>query len=95
MRTELPTGSWLKVEVREDNKPWKEVRKVAGQARSLSRIVIPVGRCDKFELRLSGTGQFTLLNMLKEFDGLIVCGSLYLAADVRTHLIEIISQKFQ
>lgn len=67
MRTELPAGSWLKVEVREDNKPWKEVRKVAGQAKSLSRIVIPVGRCDRFELRLSGTGQFTLLNMLKEF----------------------------
>lgn len=41
------------------------------------------------------TGVDTALNMLKEFDGLIVCGSLYLAADVRTHLIEIISQKFQ
>lgn len=67
LRTELPLGSWLKVEVREDDGPWKEVQTVAGQANGLSRIVIPIGRCDKCQLRLSGTGQFTLLNLLKEF----------------------------
>ena len=67
LRTEIPLGSYVRVELKEDDGPWKEVQKVAGQKNGLSRVVIPIGRCDKCQLRLSGTGQFTLLNMLKEF----------------------------
>ena len=67
LRTELPLGSWIRIELREDDKPWKEIRKIAGTSNGLSRIVIPIGRCDRFQVRLSGGGQFTLLNMMKEF----------------------------
>lgn len=67
IRTELPAGSWMKVEVREDDGPWKEVKKVTGTESGLSRLVIPIGRCDKCQLRLSGEGVFTLMGMQKEF----------------------------
>lgn len=67
LRTELPAGSWMQIEVKEDDRPWKEVRKIAGTSNGLTRVVIPIGRCDKCQIRMSGAGPFALMNMQKEF----------------------------
>jgi len=66
LRTELGAGANLKIEIKEDGGLWKEVTKIVGTG-GLTVIPVPIGRCDKYELRLSGKGPFTLLNMEREY----------------------------
>lgn len=66
LRTEMGHGSWAAFDVREDGGVWREVQKIVG-ATGLSRVVLPIGRADKYEIRIRGNGQFTLKNMIREF----------------------------
>ena len=66
LRMELGSGANLKIEIREDNGLWKEVTKIVGNG-GLKMVPVPIGRCDKYELRLSGKGAFCLLNMEREY----------------------------
>ena len=64
IRAELKAG-WLKVEVRTDGERWKQVAmRTRGGAFTLP---IPLHRCDRFEVRLSGNGTCAIQSMEREF----------------------------
>lgn len=67
MRFELPKQSFVTVEIKLDNKPWRQVGKLIGSVQDIATLRLPVNRCDKFELRLSGRGECTLLSLYREF----------------------------
>lgn len=67
LRVDVPAGSWMKVEVRHDNSVWIEAAKVTGNSAGVAVLPVKVNRCDKFELRLSGKGDFTLLNITRQY----------------------------
>ncbi len=67
LRAEIPQGSYIKIEMRCDGKRWMEMGKIVGKSEGVVPIRIPVNRCDKFEIRLSGKGEFVLREMLREF----------------------------
>lgn len=67
LRVEIPNGSYLAVSVRCDGGIWREVGKVVGRRMGVVPIVIPINRCDKFELKISGKGECTILSMVREF----------------------------
>lgn len=67
LRVELPEGSWMKVDVRCDNGRWRELTKLVGDTYDTRTLPIVVNRCDKFEIRLSGKGQFAVLDVMRQF----------------------------
>lgn len=67
LRVELPQGSFLRVEVRADGRAWREAGKIVGKRQDVVPVLIPVNRCDKFEIRLSGKGKCTVMSILREF----------------------------
>lgn len=67
LRAEIPQGSYIKIEMRCDGKRWMEMGKIVGKSEGVVPIRIPVNRCDKFEIRLSGKGEFVLQSMIREF----------------------------
>ena len=67
LRLELPAGSWLAAELRLDGGPWRECAKAVGQKTDVVPLQLPIGRCDKFELRLRGKGECAILSLLREF----------------------------
>jgi len=66
IRTEMPKGSYCRIEVRLDGGVWREIGRIVGKG-GLSVTPVPIGRCDRYELRLFGKGPFTLLNLEREF----------------------------
>lgn len=67
LRVELPRGSYLRVEVRTDGGAWREAGKIIGRSCEVVPIRIPINRCDRFEIRLSGKGKCTVHSMMREF----------------------------
>ena len=67
MRFELPKGSYVTAEIRTDDKTWQQVGKLVGNVHDIATLRLPINRCDKFELRLSGKGECTLLGLYREF----------------------------
>jgi hypothetical protein len=67
IRVELPKGSWLKAQVRCDGGLWKETGIITGDMTGTKTMTLAINRCDKFEVRLSGKGQCTILNLLRIF----------------------------
>jgi len=52
---------------RQDGGPWREAGRVVGRAVDAVPMRIPLTRCDKFEIRLSGKGPCAILSILREF----------------------------
>jgi hypothetical protein len=50
-----------------DGGAWADVGTVVGKAEGVIPVMIPICRCDKFELRLEGKGPFTVHSMLREY----------------------------
>ena len=67
LRAELPKGSYMVVEIRCDGGRWMELGKIVGKSEGVVPVRIPVNRCDKFEIRLRGKGEFLLREMLREY----------------------------
>ena len=67
MRLELPRGAWMKAEVRYDGGPWRETGKIVGRAADSIPVRLPVNRCDRLDLRLSGKGPCVVRAMLLEY----------------------------
>lgn len=67
IRVDLPFKSYLVVEIKTDNDLWTEVAKIIGHTSDVSQIQIPIRRCDKFQLRLSGKGPCTILSIQRQF----------------------------
>ena len=67
IRAEIPRGSYMKIEMRCDGGSWMDVGRIVGRCAGVVPIRIPVNRCDRFEIKLSGRGKFTLQSMLREY----------------------------
>ena len=67
LRVELPVGSLMRAEVCFDDGIWREAGKLVGRKQDSIPLLIPINRCDRFELRLSGMGPCTILAMMLEY----------------------------
>ena len=67
LRVELPKGSWMKAETRCDDGKWREAGKLKGRDADVIPLALPINRCDKFEVRLSGTGPCAVKAMVLEY----------------------------
>lgn len=65
-RVEVPGDSWLAVDVRFDGGRWIQVGIVKGKSGPV-HMPVPLRRCDKFQIRLRGKGDCTVLEMVREF----------------------------
>jgi hypothetical protein len=67
LRLELPEGSHIVVQTRFDGGIWMEAGKVIGSRQTVVPVMIPINRCDKFEIAIKGKGKATILSMLREY----------------------------
>ena len=67
LRMELPEGAWMRAEVCFGDGKWREVGKLLGRKQDSIPLLVPINRCDRFELRLSGCGPCTILAMMLEY----------------------------
>ena len=68
MRMELAPGAWAKAEIKEDLGPWKTLSTVHGQRVRTAHVTFLPGRCDTFQIRLSGEGRCVVKSLVREFD---------------------------
>ena len=68
MRFELEQGAFVKVELKEDYGRWKKAGAVNGARRSAANFYVMPGRCDTFQIRLSGKGRCVIKSITREFD---------------------------
>ena len=74
LRIELPLGSYMVISVRCDGGMWAECGKIVGRVDGVIPVMVPINRCDKFELKIEGKGPCTIHSILREY---------YVAADNR------------
>lgn len=67
LRAHLPRGSYMEISVRCDGDRWAECGKVVGKREGIVPVMVPVNRCDKFELKISGKGPCTIHSILREY----------------------------
>lgn len=67
-RLELAAGAWVKAEIREDLGPYRQVGIFHGQLERTPTLVLVPGRCDSFQIKLSGLGRCVVKSMVREFD---------------------------
>lgn len=67
MRVELPASSWMRIETKCDGGRWRRAGEIKGGTTDVQAFHIAIERCDKFELRLSGKGQCTVLSVMRQF----------------------------
>lgn len=66
-RVDLEAGSWLRIEVRTDNGPWRQVYRTHNERAKTLVVPIQPVRCDSFSVRLSGKGRFVLRSLTRDF----------------------------
>ena len=67
MRCEMPELSHATVKVRYDGGEWETIQELDGGWNNTKSIYIGINRCDRFEIRIEGDGEFTLLNMARYY----------------------------
>lgn len=67
LRVELSTGSTMKAEISVDDGAYTEAW--SSDANTKGTVMIPIipTRCDKFSIRLSGTGEFIVHSLMREY----------------------------
>lgn len=67
LRLELAPGAWAKAELSRDGGPFKLIW--SGHDLHTPTVAIPIrpGRCDRYQLRLTGEGRCTIRSMAREF----------------------------
>lgn len=68
LRYELEPGAWMQVEIKEDLSPYRKIGIFHGQRLRTSCLTMIPGRCDSFQIRLSGEGRCVLKSLVREFD---------------------------
>lgn len=66
LRFEMEPGSVLYVKTREDNGVWHTVWTRPATNKAVHTVPIRIGRCDKFEVELSGKGNVKIVSMKRE-----------------------------
>ena len=67
LRAEIPRGSYMAILMRCDGGRWAECGKIVGKREGIVPVMVPVNRCDKFELKISGKGPCTIHSILREY----------------------------
>lgn len=67
LRVELPRGSYIVISVRCDGGRWVECGKIVGRVDGVIPVMVPINRCDKFELKIEGKGPCTIHSILREY----------------------------
>ena len=67
LRLELDKDSWLKVEIKVDDKVWKTVQTIHSEKLKTLTVPIHPNRCDTFKVRLSGKGKCKIKAFSREF----------------------------
>ena len=67
LRVELPRGSHIILSVRCDGGRWVECGKIVGRVDGVIPVMVPINRCDKFELKIEGKGPCTIQSILREY----------------------------
>lgn len=65
LRVQIQKGHYCKILYRCDDGRWEESAILLGKGEELTSSVFAINRCDKFEIRLEGTGEFTLMGMAR------------------------------
>lgn len=69
LRLDMSAGSSITVEVREDFGEWHTVHTADITAQMTKVVNLPVKRCDRFDVRISGTGNVLIRAMTREYVG--------------------------
>lgn len=67
LRFDMAPGALFTVKVREDDGQWKQAWSQVATHKLAHTVPLWIGRCDKFEIRLEGTGQTKIRAMEREF----------------------------
>lgn len=67
LRVEMPKGAWMVAEVKSDDGLWREAGKIIGQDIDTTPLRLPINRCDRFSVRLTGKGPCTIKAMMLEY----------------------------
>lgn len=67
LRFDMTAGSWLKVEIRPDEKPWRRVYTQSATLDVTRSIPIHLGYCDRFSVRIRGKGKAAIRSLTREF----------------------------
>ena len=67
MRVSIPKHSYMQIRLRFDGGAWLNAGKIVGKNENVIPVRIPINRCDKFELELSGKGECTILDIMREY----------------------------
>jgi hypothetical protein len=67
MRVSIPKDSFMQIRLRFDGGYWLNAGTIVGKGDSVIPVRIPINRCDKFELELSGKGECTILDIMREY----------------------------
>ena len=57
----------MRAETRSDGGRWIETKKILGRDADSIPVQVPINRCDKFEVRLSGKGPCSVRAMALEY----------------------------
>lgn len=66
LRVETEPKTWLKVYIREDEKPWRLATTIT-PGKPLQTVPLRLGRCDRFAVRFEGHGNVRIRSMVREF----------------------------
>lgn len=67
MRVSIPMDSYMQIRLRFNGGYWLNAGTVVGKGDGVIPVRIPINRCDKFELELSGKGECTILDIMREY----------------------------
>lgn len=68
LRVQMPKESIATISIRYDGGRWEEMMNLVGEKDGTTPIVLTANRCDKFEIKIEGKGEFALLNMTRLFN---------------------------
>ena len=66
VRLDMTAGSQLTIYAREDRKPYRKIWQQAATNKTTLLIPIRLGRCDRWQLKLSGVGEVTVRGIARE-----------------------------
>lgn len=68
LRYEMEPGAWMRVEIKEDLSPFRKIGSFHGDRKRTGTITMAPGRCDTFQVRLSGEGRCVVKTLVRELD---------------------------
>ena len=67
LRLDIERGSWVKVEISKDDKPFETIYTTHDDRAKTISVPIHPNRCDNFRVKLSGKGRCTIKSLIRDF----------------------------